>query len=125
LLDLFKQNLRNSKESPPVESKLTTICTQTELNGTKKNQDDSLPAAVDGYFINRMGHELVHLKRVGSDEKGVSDLLEYNSLIIHPSKAAKCRQAHRQSLHCRVSEPLDLDVLMVKNEVIHPYLPEP
>jgi hypothetical protein len=79
LLDLFKQNLRNSKESPPVESKLTTICTQTELNGTKKNQDDSLPAAVDGYFINRMGHELVHLKRVGSDEKGVSDLLEYNN----------------------------------------------
>jgi mRNA deadenylase 3'-5' endonuclease subunit Ccr4 len=29
----------------------------------KDHQEDFLPSAVDGYLINRMGHQLVHLKR--------------------------------------------------------------
>ena len=46
----------------------------------KDHQDDFLPSVVDGYFINRMGHELVHIKREGSDGKDVTGFIEYNNL---------------------------------------------
>jgi hypothetical protein len=43
----------------------------------KDHQGDFLPSVVDdGYFINRMGHELVHLKREGSDGKDVTGFIE-------------------------------------------------
>jgi hypothetical protein len=45
-----------------------------------KNQEDYLPSQVDGYSINRMGHELVHLKRSDCDGKGVTGFIEYNDL---------------------------------------------
>jgi hypothetical protein len=46
----------------------------------KDHQDDFLPSQVDGFYINRMGHELVHLKRSGCDGKGVTGFIEYNDL---------------------------------------------
>eukprot|EP01036_Dinobryon_divergens_P057061 gene57061-76193_t len=46
----------------------------------KDYQDDFLPSVVDGYFISRMGHELVHIKRDGSDGKDVTGCIEYNDL---------------------------------------------
>lgn len=55
------------------------VCEQIVLD-IKDHQDDFLPAEVDGYFINRMGHELVHLKRKNSDGKGVTGFIEYNDL---------------------------------------------
>jgi hypothetical protein len=44
------------------------------------HQNDFLPSEVDGYYINRMGHELVHLKRSGCDGKGVTGFIEFNDL---------------------------------------------
>jgi hypothetical protein len=44
------------------------------------NQDDFLPAEVDGFYINRMGHELVHLKRKDCKSDQVSGFVEYNDL---------------------------------------------
>lgn len=55
------------------------VCTAI-VNDINEYQDDYLPMEVDGYFINRMGHELVHLKRDGSDGKGVTGFIEYNDL---------------------------------------------
>jgi hypothetical protein len=49
----------------------------------KDHQDDFLPSQVDGYYINRMGHELVHMKRSGCDGKGVTGFIEYNDLRRH------------------------------------------
>jgi hypothetical protein len=55
------------------------VCAEI-VTDIKENQDDYLPAEVDGYYVNRMGHELVHLKRDGSDGKGVTGFIEYNNL---------------------------------------------
>ena len=45
-----------------------------------EHQDDYLPHMVDGYYINRLGHELVHLKRKDSVGKDVTGYIEYNDL---------------------------------------------
>lgn len=55
------------------------VCTALVEN-IAKHQEDYLPAQVDGFFINRMGHELVHLKRVDCDDKGVTGFVEFNDL---------------------------------------------
>lgn len=44
------------------------------------HQQEYLPATVDGYSINRVGFELVHLKRLDSDEKSVTGWIDYNHL---------------------------------------------
>ena len=44
------------------------------------NQDDYLPSQIDGFFINRMGKELVHVKRANSDGKSITWFIEYNDL---------------------------------------------
>jgi hypothetical protein len=46
----------------------------------EKHQDDYLPHSVDGYFVNRMGHELIHLRRHGTNQQGVTGFIEYNDL---------------------------------------------
>jgi hypothetical protein len=58
------------------------MCDQI-VEDIKRFQDDYLPSEVDGYFINRMGHELVHLKRKNSDAKGITGFIEYNDLRRH------------------------------------------
>eukprot|EP01035_Chromulina_nebulosa_P023285 gene23285-30179_t len=55
------------------------VCIQV-IDDIDKHQDDFLPSQVDGYFINRMGHELVHLKRADCDGKGVTGFIEFNDL---------------------------------------------
>jgi hypothetical protein len=55
------------------------VCAEI-VTDIKEYQDDYLPAEVDGYYVNHMGHELVHLKRDGSDGKGVTGFIEYNNL---------------------------------------------
>lgn len=67
------------KDPRLLKYKSKDVCTQI-VNDIKENQEDYLPAEVDGYYINRMGHELVHLKRDGSDGKGVTGFIEYNDL---------------------------------------------
>ena len=44
------------------------------------HQDDYLPAQLDGFYINRMGYELVHMKRSDSTGKGITGFVEYNDL---------------------------------------------
>jgi hypothetical protein len=56
------------------------VCTEI-VKDIKSYQDDFMPYAIDGYFINRMGCKLVHLKREDSDEKSVSGIIEYNNLL--------------------------------------------
>jgi hypothetical protein len=46
----------------------------------ESHQDDYLPHVVDGYSVNRMGHELVHLKREDSNDSSVTGVIEYNDL---------------------------------------------
>jgi hypothetical protein len=58
------------------------VCQQI-VQDIATHQDDFLPSQVDGYFINRMGHELVHLKRKDGDNKGVTGFIEYNDLRKH------------------------------------------
>lgn len=67
------------KDPRLLKYKSKDVCKQI-VNDIKENQEDYLPSEVDGYFINRMGHELVHLKRDGSDGKGVTGFIEYNDL---------------------------------------------
>jgi hypothetical protein len=55
------------------------VCAEI-VTDIKENQDDYLPSEVDGYYVNRMGQELVHLRRDGSDGKGVTGFIEYNDL---------------------------------------------
>ena len=55
------------------------VCQQI-VQDISNHQEDFLPAEVDGYFINRMGHELVHLKRADCDGKSVTGFIEYNDL---------------------------------------------
>ena len=50
------------------------------VRDVKDHQEDFLPSKVDGYFLNRMGHELVHLKRAGSEGRSVTGYIEYNDL---------------------------------------------
>lgn len=55
------------------------VCTEI-VEDIKSHQEDYLPARVDGYFINHMGHELVYLKRSGCNGKNVTGFIEYNDL---------------------------------------------
>ena len=50
------------------------------VSDIQKHQDDYLPHRLDGFFINRMGHELVHLKRSGTDSSTVTGFIEYNDI---------------------------------------------
>lgn len=53
------------------------------IQDIENHQDDFLPSQVDGFFINRMGHDLVHLKRSDCDNNGVTGFIEYNDLRKH------------------------------------------
>ena len=46
------------------------------IEDIQSHQDDFLPSKVDGYFINKMGHELVHMKRKDSDGNSVTGFIE-------------------------------------------------
>ena len=56
-----------------------SVC-ETIVQDIADHQDDYLPHRVDGFFVNRMGHELVHLKRRGTDGSSVTGFIEYNDL---------------------------------------------
>lgn len=48
------------------------------------NQDNYLPSSIDGYSINRMGKELVRIKRIddkNEKDSSITGLIEYNTLI--------------------------------------------
>jgi hypothetical protein len=59
------------------KSKDTCLAVVTDI---EKHHDDYLPHSMDGYFVNRMGHELVHLRRHGTNQQGVTGFIEYNDL---------------------------------------------
>jgi hypothetical protein len=50
------------------------------VRDVKDHQEDFSPSKVDGYFFNRMGHELVHLKRAGSEGRNVTGFIECNDI---------------------------------------------
>ena len=66
-------------------------CTQI-VNDIQEHPEDYLPTEVDGYYIHRMGQELVHLQRDGSDGKGITGLIEYNDLRKKSMDYEYCRQ---------------------------------
>lgn len=52
--------------------KSSNLCIQV-VKDIESNQDDYLPFKIDGFYMNRMGHQLVYMKRVKSPEEKQSD----------------------------------------------------
>lgn len=76
----FTSALLDLQKNPRfMKNKMGDICTHI-VNDIKEHQDEYLPGAVDGYFINRMGHQLLHLQRQDSKGTDVTGCIEYNDL---------------------------------------------
>ena len=97
------------KDPRLLKYKSKDVCKQI-VSDINDNQDDFLPAEVDGYYINRMGHEMVHLRREGSDGKGVTGFIEYNDLRKQSMDYYDVQklQAINHVLHSAAKNPVDV-----------------
>lgn len=55
------------------------VCSEI-IDDIDQHQDDFLPSALDGFYVNRMGYELVHMRREDATGKGITGFIEYNDL---------------------------------------------
>eukprot|EP00697_Spironema_sp_BW2_P009218 gnl/Spiro4/24048_TR11919_c0_g1_i1.p1 gnl/Spiro4/24048_TR11919_c0_g1~~gnl/Spiro4/24048_TR11919_c0_g1_i1.p1 ORF type:complete len:222 (+),score=30.76 gnl/Spiro4/24048_TR11919_c0_g1_i1:40-705(+) len=74
-----RQDVKNSQDLHCWSAR--DVCT-TIIEDIETHQNDHLPSQVDGFYINRMGRELVYLKREGAtpSEKSSTGFIEYNDL---------------------------------------------
>jgi len=77
----FSQCLQRISTNERLKLKWKTggVC-EDIIRDIDQHQDDYLPSQIDGFVINTMGKELVHVKRANSDGKSITGLIEYNDL---------------------------------------------
>lgn len=63
-----------------VKWKIKDVCEEI-VQDIAKHQNDYLPCEVDGFYINKMGHKLIYLKRKKCNGNTVTGIIEYNTLL--------------------------------------------
>lgn len=85
---LIQTDQKLSQWKTPLE--ITELC-MLLVGDIAANEMDYLPHKVDGYYIRHTGFPLVHLKREGSEGRGITGSIEYEALkkglILHEKKS--------------------------------------